>query len=191
MKPNIKIGSSAIFEKYSVQTNRFVSNLVWLWGTVGVIGLLAFSVYRLSPIAVSFFDYPLTWWHWLCWCVWILFMAYSEGYKGFQLAFSPRVAARLLWLAKNPQPRLVLLAPLYAMGFIYATRRRKIVSYSILAMVLVFIAVAELLPGPWRALIDGGVVVGLSWGSLSTLWYILRVYQHEIELAEPELPDQG
>lgn len=118
-------------------------------------------------------------------------MAYSEGYKGFQLAFSPRVAARLLWLAKNPKPRLVLFAPLYAMGFIYASRRRKIVSYSILTMVLIFIAVAELLPGPWRALIDGGVVVGLSWGSLSTLWYILRVYQHEIELAEPELPDQG
>ncbi len=118
-------------------------------------------------------------------------MAYSEGYKGFQLAFSPRVAARLLWLAKNPNPRLLALAPLYAMGFVYASRRRKLVSYAILIMVLIFITVAEFLPSPWRALIDAGVVVGLSWGSLSTLWYILRVYQHEIELTEPELPDQG
>ena len=83
----------------------------FFWGAIGVVGLLLTSVVRLSNIALEFLHYPAQTWHYVVLSVWVVFMAYSEGYKGFQQAFSPRVAARLLWLQNNPKPWLVLLAP--------------------------------------------------------------------------------
>ena len=167
---------------------RLLSLLAALWGTFGVIAVLGFSVIRLSQIAVTFFDYPAEIWHWLALIVWVLFMAYSEGYKGFQLAFAPRVAARLHWLVENPKPILVLLAPVFAMGFIYASRKRMLISYLIVAMVWVFILIAEMLPSPWRAIVDAGVVVGLFWGATATLVCAIRVLLLARSSVDPELP---
>ena len=167
---------------------RLLSLLAALWGTFGVIALLGFSVIRLSQIAVTFFDYPAEIYHWLALVVWVLFMAYSEGYKGFQLAFAPRVAARLQWLMENPKPALVLLAPAFAMGFIYASRKRMLISYMIVAMVLLFILIAEMLPSPWRAIVDAGVVVGLFWGTTATLIFAIKVLLFSGATVDPELP---
>jgi hypothetical protein len=173
---------------YSDLLMRLLSLLAVLWGTLGVISLLGFSVVRLSHIAVTFFDYPVTLWHWVALVLWVAFMAYSEGYKGFQLAFAPRVAARLHWLSHNPKPVLMLLAPLFAMGFIYASRKRMLISYIIVAMVLVFIAIAEVLPAPWRAIVDAGVVVGLFWGATATLLFAINVLILSGDRVDPELP---
>ena len=167
---------------------RLLSLLAALWGTFGVIALLGFSVIRLSQIAVTFFDYPAEIYHWLALVVWVLFMAYSEGYKGFQLAFAPRVAARLQWLMENPKPALVLLAPAFAMGFIYASRKRMLISYMIVAMVLLFILIAEMLPSPWRAIVDAGVVVGLFWGATATFVFAIKILLLAGPRVDPELP---
>ena len=70
----------------------------FMWGSLGVVGLLMASAVRLSNIALEFFLYPVNIWHWFALIIWVAFMAYTEGYKGFQQAFSPRVAARLIWL---------------------------------------------------------------------------------------------
>jgi hypothetical protein len=118
-------------------------------------------------------------------------MAYSEGYKGFQQAFSPRVAARLIWLRQNPKAWLVALAPLYAMGFIYASKKRIIISYTILIMVMVFVAIAVNLPQPWRPIVDAGVVVGLLWGATVTGWYIFVAIRTDTSLVNPELPSSA
>ena len=163
----------------------------FIWGSIGVLSLLIFSVVRLSNIALEFFVYPVHIWHWLALVVWVVFMAYSEGYKGFQQAFSPRVAARLIWLQQNPKAWLVVLAPLYAMGFIYASKKRIIISYSILIMVLVFVAIAVNLPQPWRPIVDAGVVVGLLWGAAVTGWYIFVAIRTGTSLVNPELPSSA
>ncbi|MDC9721013.1 MAG: hypothetical protein PSN46_09860 [Gammaproteobacteria bacterium] len=160
----------------------------FVWGSIGVIGLLLVSVVRLSNIALEFFLYPAHVWHWVALVVWVMFMAYTEGYKGFQRAFSPRVAARLVWLQKNPKLWLVALAPLYAMGFIYASKKRLIISYSILIMVLIFILIAVNLPQPWRPIMDAGVVVGLLWGATTTGWHVLSAMRDETHLVSPDLP---
>lgn len=160
----------------------------FIWGSIGVIGLLIASVVRLSTIALEFFLYPADIWHWLALLTWVIFMAYSEGYNGFQKAFSPRVAARLIWLQQNPKFWLVALAPLYAMGFIYASKKRIIVSYSILIMVLLFVTIAVNLPQPWRPIMDAGVVVGLFWGAIATGWHILVALDAGTGLVNPELP---
>lgn len=167
---------------------RLLSLLAALWGTFGVVALLGFSVIRLSHIAITFFDYPSEIWHWLAFIIWVVFMAYSEGYKGFQLAFAPRVAARLKWLVENPKPLLVFVAPVFAMGFIYASRKRMLISYMIVAMVLAFILIAEVLPSPWRAIVDAGVVVGLFWGATATLLFAIKVLLFAGSAVDPELP---
>ena len=160
----------------------------FMWGSLGVVGLLMASAVRLSNIALEFFLYPVNISHWLALIMWVAFMAYTEGYKGFQQAFSPRVAARLIWLKQNPKAWLVVLAPLYAMGFIYASKKRIIISYSILIMVLVFITIAVNLPQPWRPIMDAGVVVGLLWGATVTGWSILVAMRTGASLVNPELP---
>ena len=160
----------------------------FLWGAIGVVGLLLTSVVRLSNIALELLHYPAHNWHYIALAIWVVFMAYSEGYKGFQQAFSPRVAARLIWLQKNPKPWLVALAPVYAMGFIYASKKRTIVSFCILVMVMVFIFIALNLPQPWRPILDAGVVVGLLWGVVATCWQIIMVMRAGTSLVNPDLP---
>ena len=167
---------------------RLLSAFAVLWGLFGVLALLSFSVFRLGAIAFTFFDYPANVWQWLALLIWLLFMAYSEGYRGFQQAFAPRFAARLHWLVENPKPWLVLLAPLYAMGFIYASYKRMLISYLILLMVIGFVLIAEMLPAPWRAIMDAGVVLGLSWGVVAIFVATINVLFFSAGKVDPELP---
>ena len=94
------------------------------WGLAGVIALLAMAVLRLGKVALAGLDYPLGWQHWSLLVVNTAFMAYSEGVKGFQRAFSPRLAARARYLRDNPDLLRGLLAPLFLMCFFDAPRRR-------------------------------------------------------------------
>jgi hypothetical protein len=109
-------------------------------------------------------------------CLWF---AYVEGYKGFQQKFSPLVVKRSFTLKPGTQGVSwlhVVLAPIYSMGLIHATKKRKIVSWSVTLGVAAIVAAVKRLPYPWRNIVDAGVVVGLSWGSLS----IVVSYLHSI-----------
>jgi hypothetical protein len=72
--------------------------------------------------------------------------------------------------------------------FIYASKKRIIVSYSILAMVVMFITIAVYLPQPWRPIMDAGVVIGLFWGAMATGWHLLMAMRAGTSLVNPELP---
>ena len=104
----------------------------------------------------------------------IVFNGYAEGYRAFQRQFSPRVVARGLWLARNPRWPLVLVAPLFCMGHIHATRRRVILAWGVTSGLVVLIVAVRMLPQPWRGIVDAGVVVGLGWGVLAILVYLVR-----------------
>ena len=111
--------------------------------------------------------------HWLTLAFSVIYMAYAEGYKGFHLGFAPRVVVRARYLANNPRPLHVLLAPLFCMGYIYATRRRQIVSFALTTMIICFVLIARSMPQPWRGIVDAGVVVGLSLGVLSIGYFLI------------------
>lgn len=167
----------------------FLGALLAAWGVFGVLALLAKALLGLTPIALeALTSSELQWWHWLVTAAWIAFMAYSEGYKGFQKRFSPFVAARALELRENPSWVRGLLAPAFCMGLFQATRRRLMVSWGILIGVTLLVVVVRLLDQPWRGIVDAGVVVGLGWGAASLLASVAKGAFTGQASADPELP---
>lgn len=141
-------------------------------------------------IALDSLNYALNWYHWAALLLSIIFMAYSEGYKGFQLKFSPRFAARCRHLRDEPTLLHALLAPLFCMGFFHTTRTRKIATYVLTLMILGFIQIAHMLPQPWRGILDMGVVTGLTWGLISLFYYLQRAFSTSQFDHSAELPQQ-
>jgi len=119
----------------------------------------------------------------VCWnsayiatCIWF---AYVEGYKGFQLKFSPLVVKRSLSLQPGKYGTSwyhFLLAPFYSMGLMHATKKRMIVSWSVTIGVAGIVAAVKRAPYPYRNIVDAGVVAGLTWGSLSILILYLKSF---------------
>lgn len=168
------------------QANNVIGTIGAIWGFAGAFTLIAYAVWRLTPMAADAWDYQLTMLQWLALVANILFMAYSEGYKGFQLAFSPRVAARSLYLRSNPTTLRVLLAPLFVIGYFDATRKRLIVSYLLTLMIIIMVIVTRMIDQPWRGIIDAGVVIGLIWGLASMLYFIVQAFANNNFSYPPE-----
>lgn len=112
--------------------------------------------------------------HWSALVVSIVYMAYAEGYKGFHRGFAPRVVARASYLSANPKLLHVIFAPVFCMGYIHATRRRKLLSFGLTSMIVCFVLIVRLLPQPWRGIVDAGVVTGLMLGIISILFFLLQ-----------------
>lgn len=157
------------------------------WGAAGVIAILSFAVYRLLPRAIEAFEMGLTPVQWLITVAVCLAMAYSEGYRGFQLHFSPRTAARVRYLRDRPHGLRALFAPLFAMGFFHATRRTRWTAYGITCAVIFFVVLVQRLDQPWRGIVDAGVVVGLSWGVLSFAGFVIRALTRPTYPVSPEV----
>jgi hypothetical protein len=162
-----------MIEQSSKQSTMF-GQLGAFWGVAGVSLVLSFAVYRLMVITIDSFTFDFQWYHWLAFFANILFMAYSEGYKGFQKGFAPRVAARARYIKHNPRLLHVLVAPLFCMGYFFATRKRLIVTYTLSVGIIMLIIIFHQLIQPWRGILDAGVVVGLSWGIASLLWFSIE-----------------
>jgi hypothetical protein len=118
---------------------------------------------------------------------WLLFMAYAEGYRGFQRSFSPRVVTRGLHLARAPRPLDVALAPLFCMGLYRASPRLLGRSWALVGCLVVVIAALHFAPQPWRGLIDAGVVVGLGWGLFALLGAATRALVGRPPTVDPEV----
>lgn len=138
-----------------------------IWGVGGLISVLVYAITRICTRSVVALSHELGWHHWVVLLGCAVFMAYSEGYRGFHRSFSPRVIARAHYLAANPQPLRVLLAPLFCAGYFHATRQRLTVTYLLTAMITTLVFAVRQFPQPWRGLVGLSVVVGLTWGTLS------------------------
>ena len=147
------------------------------WGVLGVFAILFNGVKRLVPIAAEPFASgnfsPASW---MCYASFAGFMAYAEGYKGFQTKFCPFVIKRARVLGETGNLLHKIFAAPFCMGLIHATRRRKILSWSLLVGIFGISQVAKRLSFPLNSIVDGGAVVGLSWGCLS----LLRQYIHAL-----------
>jgi hypothetical protein len=159
------------------------------WGIGGVLTLLLFAVYRLSPMAMELTQQPLSSLHWLALVFSVGYMAYAEGYRGFHKSFAPRVIARARYLERHVSLDKVFLAPLFCMGYIHATRKRKILSFSLTFMIVCFVVLVRMLPQPWRGIVDAGVVTGLAIGIASILYYLVQsFFRPELLTVSPDVP---
>ena len=91
------------------------------------------------------FQLPLGLAHYAVMIPWLFFMLYSEGYKGFQKGYSPRVAARGHYLRDHSTLLRAILAPLFCMGFFHSTKKRKIVIACLLAGVTCLVLLLSLI----------------------------------------------
>ena len=161
------------------------------WATIGLSGLLLYAIVRLSMVVADGGVGSWDWRHWAVAAANAVFMAWSEGYRGFQLKFSPRSAARVKWLLHHAAAVSTVLAPLFAMGYFNATRRRMAGVYGLTAFVVGAIIVVHSLPQPWRAVLDVGVIIGLAWGVASFLWSLKRTLAAAGFPVSPELARGG
>ena len=160
-----------------------------IWGVGGIIALLIHAIWRITPIALEMWSYEgFNTIHWITLFVWVGFMAYTEGYKGFQKAFSPRVVARAIYIGNNPTPLRVLLAPVICMGLLHATRKRLLVSWILLIFIVCLIVGIQYLNQPWRGIVDAGVIIGLGWGLFSLIWFMVRAVLGNIPTINPDVP---
>jgi hypothetical protein len=136
----------------------------------GVLLLLTQALLRLTPLALEpLRDGSLAPWQLVLYGAWVGFMAYSEGYRGFQLQFSPRAVRRAFELPVAGTRWHILFGPLYCMSLIGAARKDQMRARVLLVTIVTLILAVRLLPQPWRGIVDGGVVVGLGWGVISTV----------------------
>lgn len=152
-----------------------------VWGVAGVLAVLADALIRLSSKVSGAFAEPLEPLHWIVLVGWCFFMVYVEGYAGFHKRFSPRVVARAIHIRDHPRWLDVIFAPLFCMGFYRATRRRLAVAWILASGIVILILLIRQLAQPWRGLIDIGVILGLSVGALSILyWAAMAMRGHEL-----------
>ena len=157
------------------------------WGVAGFIALIIYAIVRLGLVSLEALQLQLTALQWSLLIFNMLFMAYSEGYKGFQRGYAPRLAARAKYLLRNGSKQQLLLAPLFCMSFFDAPRKRMVTSYALLVMIICLVSLFRLLPQPWRGILDAGVVIGLSWGLLSTLYFLYLEFFTDKPYSDPEL----
>lgn len=160
-----------------------------LWAVGGVLALLIQAVLRLLPRALEpVLAGEIDLWAGLAYAASILTLGFFEGYRGFQLGFSPRVVVRALHLAKHRRPLLVVFAPMMAMGLIHASRRRLIGAWGLVLGILALVLLVRMLAQPWRGAVDAGVVVGLSWGCVATVVWLIKGLRGQPPEVSADLP---
>ncbi len=151
--------------------------------------ILGRALSRLFPLSVEALEQlPWTTAQYAFAAVWLIFMGYAEGYKGFQKRFAPRVVARAWHLAANPRWHHLLLAPAFCIGYFHGSRRRLITSWAITIGVVLIVMVVKQVSQPWRGIVDLGVVLGLGWGLVAVLGQAVVVARRGGTDVDPQLP---
>jgi hypothetical protein len=116
-----------------------------VWGVAGITLIIGSAIVRVAPKAIDAFRVGLNPFQWTILVVWVTFMLIGEGYRGFQLKFSPRVAARMWHLLQHGRSVDLWLAPFYCVGFFGSSMYRMISCCSLSGGVtLIFLFVVEL-----------------------------------------------
>jgi hypothetical protein len=159
-----------------------------LWGVAGIAAVLVYAAISLGAYAVDAVAGGLSPVEWLLFVTSCAFMAWAEGYRGFQQRFSPRVAARALHVYEHPTIPRLLFAPLFCTGYFGATVRLRRTVWVGTILILLAVLLFNRVPQPWRGILDAGVLVGLSWGTVSLLTAAWATWCQRRPLVAAEVP---
>mmetsp|Transcript_52141 Transcript_52141/g.106078 ORF Transcript_52141/g.106078 Transcript_52141/m.106078 type:complete len:264 (-) Transcript_52141:86-877(-) len=169
------------------------SQLVQAWGVAGVVLYLSYGVFKVVPIVLDGLGALSEPWQWGLLVVTLLFFAYVEGYRGFQLGFSPRVVSRAWVVSEEIEEAPVwhkVLAPAFCIGYFHGTDKRVITSWAVTTVIFAVVIGVKQLDNPYRAIIDAGVIVGLMWGILSIIvLYLASLQSQKPPEFDPALPE--
>lgn len=159
-----------------------------IWGLVGISLILGDAIVRVTPRLLDALHMGLSTFQWVVLVLWCSFMLATEGYRGFQKMFSPRVAARMQYLVKHGKTIDLWLAPLFCMGYFHAIRKRIITTWTLTIGIILIILVVQFVDQPWRGIIDSGVVLGLAYGLLWVYVFVIQAFfiKHDY-IVDPEV----
>ncbi len=161
-----------------------------LWGVAGVLLLLAYAIFRLTPPTIEAFSYHFWWYHWAILLLNTALVAYLKGYRGFQKGLSPRIAARAKYINNHPNVLRLLMGPFYCIGYFHIIKKKQIITILMTIAMVILILLIRLLNQPWRGIIDAGVVIALSWGFISLLIFSIQAFTSEVFDYSPQVPEE-
>jgi hypothetical protein len=97
----------------------------------------------------------------------VVFFIYYEAYKGFYKGFSPVLVRRTMAIDEGSPWYVHAFGPFFVGGFFDGTRRRLAVSWGLVVAIGMLGFFTARSGYPWRYLIDLGVGVGLTLGTVS------------------------
>ena len=150
--------------------------------------MLLYAVYRLAQHTSTAFQSDLGLLEYAVLIINCGFMAYSEGYKGFHLSFAPRFAARVKYIQQQGSSLELLFSPFFCFGYFGTTRAKQVIAYALTLLLVLVIALMGYIPQPWRGIIDAGVVVGLSLGTASMVYWVFLELKQPAYIHDPQVP---
>mmetsp|Transcript_11629 Transcript_11629/g.22890 ORF Transcript_11629/g.22890 Transcript_11629/m.22890 type:complete len:235 (-) Transcript_11629:144-848(-) len=162
--------------------------LAWT-ATIYAYGTLLFTLvgatHGIIYVASGIHQYSLTGPDWIMLVFFIIFFAYIEGYRGFHESWNPYVVRRCFLVGQGlsrKQPVrsfiVLILAPFFAAGLFFTSKKRLILSYTLYPMIVAFVLLVVHLPHPQHEIVDVGVALGIGMGTLSFIYhFIYSIYK--------------
>jgi hypothetical protein len=149
---------------------KTMKGIIAIWGVLQVASVLVNSIGRMIPIAyLPFQRKDLQLYHWIIYLLFSGFMVFFQGYKGFQNKFAPLVVSRAMNLSQQLNVLNFLFAGPYCMGMFSASRKRIVISWGFVLGVTALAKFVKYLSYPYKSIVDGGVVLGLSYGTTALI----------------------
>lgn len=139
-------------------------NYTQIWAVGGVAITFAVAIFRLADRGLAVIRGGLDPAEWLVLLLLTAAFVYGEGIRALARRWVPFVIGRTAELAGRPPLRDQLLAPLYAMGLVGASRRMLIRCWAGVFAIAAAVFIVRAFPEPWRGLVDFAVAAALVCG---------------------------
>ena len=134
------------------------------WALTGVVLLFGFAVMRLGRQGFETLQAGLSPGEWAALLLLTLVFLFGEGWGALQRVWVPRLVRRASMLRKEGRLHHRILAPLYGMSLIGASRKSQARAWLGTLAIVTAIVVVRTFPEPWRGITDLAVASALIWG---------------------------
>ena len=144
------------------------------WGLFGVAFVFLKSAIQLGVRGVVTIGAGMSAQEWAAFILICALFVYGEGVRALQQKYMPYVLTRIARLAEE-RASYQLLAPLYALSLIGATRRVVLKAWLGTATIVAAVVIVRHFPEPWRGIVDFAVAVALTWGLIALMTSAWRI----------------